>query len=180
MSLRDQLLKAGLADKKKAGKLARDEKKARKQAQGHKEKKKVVEAREQAARDAAADAAADARRDAARARREAQDARDRVRTVQNLLRDYRLRLRPGNHRFFFRSPDGRLALRLDLSPSVAFDLRAGRLAIGWHGDPAEPDIVVVPRDTAERVARLEPARLLFFNQTPPDPDDPAERLLGDE
>ena len=63
---------------------------------------------------------------------------------------------------------------------LAWDLRSGQLAIALKGDPAawEPSYVLIPRELVERIQGLEPDRILFFNETPPDKEDPAERLYG--
>ncbi len=179
MSLRDQLLKAGLVDKKKVREVERDLKKRRKKSQARRKKKKVREAEAAAAREAAAREAA-ARKAEERRRAEAERAeRERRRLVRNLLVTWRVPMREGPVPFFHRSPDGRHALRLRLPESVAWDLRRGLLAVAWDGpSPERAEVLLVTRHAALRLREAAPDRVLFFNETPPPDDDPAERPYG--
>jgi uncharacterized protein YaiL (DUF2058 family) len=178
MSLRDQLLKAGVVDKKKVAEVNRSLKDQRKQEQGQREARSVVQAREEAQRQATAAAERAARQAEQQAREAAREEAERQRTVGNLLRSHRLPDKRGPQRFYHRAPDGRTLLRLDLPESIAWELRRGRLAIAWAGDPARPDILLVPSPIARRVAELHPGRVLFHNAEPPAWDDPSEELYG--
>ena len=177
VSLRDQLLKAGIVDKKKVQQAERDQKQARRLQQGHREKQAEREARAEAEQAARLEAERQQRQDERRAREQAREAAERLRQVDNLLRHHALPApRGGTQRFWYRSPDGRQALRLTLPERLAVELRAGRLALAWHGSPASPTVILIPRDTALRVERLLPERLLFFNLQAPPPDDPSLAL----
>lgn len=177
MSLRDQLLRAGVVDKKTVQRVNREEKEERKQKAGAREARAVVEAREAAAREAERLAHLEAQRAAHLARERARAEKEQRRLVSNLLRAYRVRERPGGQLFFFRSADGRQALRLQLAESMALDLRAGRLAVAWAGDrPEEAEHLLLQREAALRVAEVAPERLVFFNQDPPDKADLSEKL----
>ncbi len=177
MSLRDQLLKAGLTDKKKVRRANRDLKKARKKDQGAREAAAVVRQREQAARKAAAQALAEKARAERAAALAAREAAEKRRLVKRLLRTWALPERSGTQLFFHRAADGRGIVRCMFPESIVYDLRRGRLAVAWAGlHPAEPDIVLVRHEAARRVAELEPGRLLFWNaEGAPDDDDPAEQ-----
>ncbi len=179
MSLRDQLLKAGVADKKKVDKVNRDLKKQRKQEQAQRERQSVLEAREQQARDAAeAERRARIAEDRARIAR-LRELQARQRLVRDIVSTYRLVERSGPVSFWHRAPNGRTLLRLRLPESWADDLRVGRLAIVWTGPSTQVfDISVVPAHAATRIAAHEPARILFQNPGPPEVDDPAEALYG--
>ena len=175
MSLRDQLLKADLVDKKKARKVNRDLKTQRKKKQGAKDRKKVVVAREEAAkseRQARKLAERKARRhqaDAARA------SRDRERLLASLVRTYTVRYRPGVQSFWHPTADGRRLHRLRLPGSLAHDLRAGRVAVAWVGqDAADPDdYVLLDARAARRLVEVAPERICFYNAEAPPRDDPA-------
>jgi uncharacterized protein YaiL (DUF2058 family) len=175
MSLKDQLLKAGLVSKKQVRKVNQKERKQRKKHQSSREAKAIVQTREKTERKAKA-AAEKAERIAVRRQlhrdREAVEA---VRRVDQILGGNRVRYRGGQQPLWHLSPDRCFALRLDLPASVAFDIHCGKLAIGYRGAPDafEPDIVVLPRDAAERVHRIDPSRILFMNDTRPEGADEA-------
>jgi len=179
MSLRDQLLKAGLANKKKVAKTNRDLKKGRKKNQAQRDSKAERRRREAAAAKAADEARrAQLREERARvlAIREAQA---QARRVRKLVRSYALPDREGPASFWHPAPDGRTLLRLRVPESWALDLRAGRLAVAWAGPtPAIYEICVVPDYAADRILEHEPRRVLFYNTEPPADDDPAEQLYG--
>lgn len=179
MSLRDQLLKAGLADKKKVAKANRQLKKRRRKEQAEQDSKAERRRAAEAER-AAAEAARLEKIRVERARRLAiQEAQRRARAVRKMVRSYALPERSGQTSFWHRAPDGRTLLRLRLPESWAHDLQQGRLAVAWSGPTAAlADICVLPDYAARRVLAEEPRRILFFNEAPPDPEDPSERLYG--
>jgi len=175
MSLRDQLLKAGLVDKKKARKVNRDLKAQRKKKQGAKDRKNVVMAREAAAK---SEEKARKRAERLARRREAEAARaskDRERLLASLVRTYTVRYRPGVQSFWHPTADGRHLHRLRLPGSLAHDLRAGRVAVAWVGQEADDpeDYVLLDARAARRIAEVAPERICFFNTEPPPKDDPA-------
>ena len=177
MSLRDQLLKAGVVDKKKVQEVNRDLKKERKETQAQREARAVVESREAAERQAAAQAERERRQAEKAAREAAREAAERQRSVGNLLRAYRLPDKAGPQPFYHWAADRTHIHRLSLPESWAWDLRRGRLAVAWSGEgPEDPQYLVLPRETAERVLLMDPARILFVNPAPPDPDDPSLEL----
>lgn len=175
MNLRDQLLKAGIVSKKDAEGAARDARKQQKVQQGNQEAKRVLEQREAAAREAAREAHEVERL----ARRKDAEERARRETVlwqgRQILSTNRIRYRPGPQRFHHRSPDGKEAWKLHLPERLAEDLRRGRVAVAWIDGGAEPHVVLVDRETADRLAAVRPELLLFLNTGPVDPD-PAEQL----
>ena len=173
-SLKDQLLKAGLVNKKAARKADQQARQERKQDQGSREARAVVEAREAAARQAEREQALAEKLAARRAREQAREREESRRQVDQLLQAHRTYFRPGRQPFWHPSPDRRHLLRLDLPERVAYELHGGKLAVSWRGpaDAFEPDIVLIPREVAERVARIDPSRVLFHNAARPDaPED---------
>lgn len=167
MNLRDQLLKAGLADKKRADEIARQKKKEERVAAGHAEDKATRERREAEAKESERrerEAAAIAHRMAARAREEAEITLERPRQI---LRAKCIRIRPGPQRFWHKAPGGKEIWRLDLPEFVALDLRLGKLAIAWCDDRS-PEVLIIDRETAVRIAELRPELILFRNLGPID------------
>jgi uncharacterized protein YaiL (DUF2058 family) len=175
MSLRDQLLKAGLVDKKKVRQTNRQLKNQRKQHQGDRKSKKALAREAKAAEEArAAELAAkvEAQRERQRAIREREE---QSRAVQSWLRTHRVPMREGNQLFFHRSARGRVLQRCMFPESIVLELRRGRLAVAWDGPSSSvAEYVLLPDLTARRLLELAPERILFFNQEPPPDDDPTE------
>jgi uncharacterized protein YaiL (DUF2058 family) len=170
VSLKDQLLRAGLGDRRRAEEIEREKRREAKVAAGNQASRAERERREaegRAAEEASRAAELVARRQQAEARKEA----ERVRTqAQHLLRAHRVSWRPGPQRFWHRSPDGREIWRLDLPEFLATDLRVGRMAIAWVDDQ-NPQVLLVDPQTADRVAALRPELILFRNRGPIDRAD---------
>ena len=63
---------------------------------------------------------------------------------------------------------------------MAWELRAGRLGIALMGDPESEryEYVVIEREIVQRILEIDQHRVLFFNEKPPDSDDPSQRLYG--
>lgn len=172
MNLRDQLLKAGLADKKRADAVAREKRKEDRTAQAHQIDKATRERLEAEAREAEQrlrDAEVAARR-REQEEKEAAAVKERLLlSSRQILRAHRVRFRPGPQRFWHRSPDGREAWRLDLSETTATDLRVGRLVVAWVDD-RNPEVVLIDPLTANRIEALRPELILFRNRGPIDTD----------
>ena len=103
------------------------------------------------------------------------------RAVRRLLRDCALPHRPGQQFFWFVAADRRTILRLEIPVSWAHDLRGGRLAVVWLGDDPHPERAehrVLQASAVERLQQHAPERILFFNESPPPEDEPAEMLFG--
>lgn len=174
MSLKDQLLKAGLVSKKQARKSDQKKRKQRKKAQGSREARAVLDARkakadkEQRAREKRE------RLEAKRARERAREQQEMVRRVDQILNAHRVSFQHGRQPFWYPSPDKRFLFRLNLPESVAYELHGGKLGIAYRKSATtdEPDVVLIPRETVERIQRLAPQRILFHNaERPKDPED---------
>ena len=180
MNLRDQLLKAGLVDKKRADQVQRDVRKEAKIAEGNQAARAERERVEAEAREAR-EAERRAREATLAERRREQEARiaveSRLMSTRQTLRAHRIRIGRGTQRFWHRSPDGREAWRLDLPEWVADDLRLGRLAIAWCDDQ-NPEVLVVDALTANRVEALRPELILFRNRGAID-TDPSQQLYNE-
>jgi uncharacterized protein YaiL (DUF2058 family) len=171
MSLRDQLLKSGLASKKDKKRVERELKASRKKKQGERRKKKHVE-REQKAAEQARVAEETARRLEERKRREA--ARDRYEEalrVRNLILGHRVKA-SGPHPFFARSRTSPTLHRLSLSAAVVRQIAQGRLAVAILDLGTREEPVVIQGHAAERIAELDPSVLVHHHTTPSDaPED---------
>jgi uncharacterized protein YaiL (DUF2058 family) len=176
MSLRDQLLKAGLVDKKQVQKANRKLKNSRRNEQSTRDRKTTVDSREaelQARQTVRIKEERHARR------KESEELRDRAnmkRLVGNLVRSYGQSIPVGRHVFFYKMPDGQRLQRAQVPLETAVDLRSGKLAIGWTGPEDEPDFLLLPAEVAQRILNHEPDRILFFNVETPKSSDPSEGL----
>ncbi len=176
-SLRDQLQKAGLITRRDQRRVERELKEERRRKQGTREARAVVEAREDAARRARQEEAREQYLAERAARRAVEEGAARELQVTHLLRHHALRLGSGPQRFWHRTLGGTHCHRLDVPERIAVDLTNGRLGIGAVPAHGDVDYVVVPREVALRVRAIRPERIVFWNESPPPADDPAERLL---
>ena len=178
MSFKDQLLKAGLVNKKQVRKANHTAKKDRRKKQGSREKDKVVRARESREKKEALRQEREAKLAARRERERQREQAEAKRRVSQILGAHRIRFRTGQQKFWYPAPDQRHLFRLDLPGSIAFDLHRGKLGIAYRGpaDAFEPDVVIVPREIIERILKIEPGRVLFHNSEGK-PKDPSEDLF---
>jgi uncharacterized protein YaiL (DUF2058 family) len=161
-SLRDQLVKTGLADDKRARQLAHDEK-ARKNKLGRDAivAEKHAEEEERRSRDAAK-REQDRAREAERSRGET--AREATARAAQLLRDHLLRDGvKGPRRFHFVTRRGAIPF-LELSEDAAKRLEAGGAAICEVPGAALEEFVLVPADVARRLKESHAAWVLFLNE----------------
>ena len=177
MSLRDELLKAGLAPSDKAKQLESDTRK-----QEHQRKKSKALAAEEAARQAEARQRAEA--EAARKReqdrqlnqkREAEKRRrEQVARARQLIEGHRLNDPQAEIPYNFQ--DGRTIRSIRVTASQRKALALGRLAV-VRGDRDEFDFSLAPRETALKLAEFMPERVLLLY--PESSGDEAEDDWGD-
>ncbi len=180
MSLRDQLLKAGVVSKKQKQAAERDLKRKRKKKQSKRRSKKDVKRQERAAAEQRRREAIEAKLVRRQESQEAQEAAARSLRANQIVEHHALLSKPGPQRFWHRTPGGVVLNRLDLPRKLAEQLRAGRLAVVCSVSFGEPTYRVVTREVAERLRGILPERVLFLNERPPDPEDPAEMLFEAE
>ncbi|MBN1336132.1 MAG: DUF2058 family protein [Deltaproteobacteria bacterium] len=176
-SLRDQLLRAGIATARDRKRVERELKEERRRKQGSREARAVIEAREDQERRRREEEARQHRIAERAARRAAEEDAARELQVTHLLRHHALSFGSGPQRFWHRTLEGTHCHRLDLPEWIALDLRAGRLGIGALPVYEDVDYVVIPREVAIRIRAIRPRRIVFWNDAPPPDDDPAQRLL---
>ena len=177
MSLRDELLKAGLVPSEQAKKRDSD---ARRQ-EHQRKKNKTLGAEETARREEARQ-----RADAELARKREQDRRlNQRREAERQQREHAARARQliDAHRLngpsaeaIYNFQDGRFIRAVRVTPAQRKALATGRLAI-VRGDRGEFDFPLVPRETADKLAQFTPERVLLLY--PESEGDEAEGEWGD-
>jgi hypothetical protein len=178
MSLRDQLLKAGVVSCKQKRAAERELKRKRKAKQAKKDSKKELARRVRREAEQQREAVVRAKLARHHGSRAEQEAAARTLRANQIVEHHGLRFAPGPQPFWHHTPGGVLLHRMDLPRRPAEQLRLGRLAVVWSESFGEPTYRVVPRDVAVRLRAILPERVLFLNENPPDPRDPAEGLLA--
>ena len=166
LSLRDQLLKAGLVNEKQAKQAAKQ-----KQKQERLEKKGQVE-KDDSQRQAALQAYAEKQaRDQELNRQQQQKAEQKARTAQikQLIETSRLpKLKTEDYYNFV---DGKKVKRLAVNDALRDKLSRGSLAIVRY----EGSYELIPRDAALKIKERDPQRIILLNEPKSqdvDPDDP--------
>jgi uncharacterized protein YaiL (DUF2058 family) len=155
-SLQDQLLGAGLADKKQARELDKSKRKAARIA------RKTGTEQTDAAREAAREAqAAKARRDRElNAQRDAEAQRKAIEAqIRQLIENHRLSRRGGDIGFNF--SDGKTVKKLYVTGMQQRQLAVGNLAIARLGEGYE----LVPAPVAQKIAERDAERVIFCRES---------------
>ena len=165
LSLRDQLLKAGLVNAKQAKQVGKEQqKKQRLEQKGHIEKD---ESQKLAAQQAMAEKAA---RDQALNRQQQEKAEQKARTAQVKQLIEVSRLPKLTTEDYYNFVDDKKVKRLPVNALMRNKLSSGSLAIVRHGGGYE----VIPREAALKIQERDPRRILLLNtqSEAPDADDP--------
>ncbi|MCP5126584.1 MAG: DUF2058 family protein [Gammaproteobacteria bacterium] len=165
MSLRDELLKAGLVSADKAKKQASDTRK-----QDHQRKKNKALAEEEAARQAEvrrqAEAEVTLKREHDRQlnleREAGKQRRERVARIRQLIDTHRLNEPDAEIQYNFLDSDGYWIRAIRVTPAQRKGLAMGRLAI-VRGDRHEFDFALASRETAIKLQEFAPERLLTLH-----------------
>jgi uncharacterized protein YaiL (DUF2058 family) len=177
MSLRDELLKAGLVSADKVKKLESD---TRNQQHQHKKSKAL------AAQDAARQAEAHRRAEAEAARKREQDRqlnqkreaekqrREQAARARQLIDGHRLNEPEAEQRYNFQ--DGRFVRSIRVTVAQRKALALGRMAI-VQGNRNEFDFALIPREIALKLAEFVPERVLLLH--PESSGDETEDEWGD-
>ena len=165
LSLRDQMLKAGLVNEKQAKQVGKEQqKKQRLEQKGHIEKD---ESQKLAAQQAMAEKAA---RDQALNRQQQEKAEQKARTAQVKQLIEVSRLPKLTTEDYYNFVDDKKVKRLPVNALMRNKLSSGSLAIVRHGGGYE----VIPREAALKIQERDAQRVVLLN-TPteaPDADDP--------
>jgi uncharacterized protein YaiL (DUF2058 family) len=165
MSLRDELLKAGLVSADKAKKQASDTRK-----QSYQRKKNKALAEEEAARQAEARRQIEAEAALKRERdrqlnleREAEkQRRERVARANQLIDSHRLNEPDAEIQYNFLDSDGHWIRVIRVTPAQRKGLAMGRLGI-VRGDHHEFDFALASRETAVKLGEFAPERVLTLH-----------------
>ncbi len=163
MSLREQLLKAGVVSKKDVKKAEQDLKLERRNAQAHKRPASELRAEEQARREAAEEAVRQKKATERAAREAAKAEHERLWQIRQIIDKNAIRSR-GKVRYHFRKPDGYVG-RVEVSDGVAWKLRCGEAAVALRAavrDGEEERIVLISAAAARRLAEVAPEAVMHL------------------
>ena len=165
LSLRDQLLKAGLVNQKQVKQVSKD-----KQKQKRLENKGQVEIDDTQKRIAQEAMAEKARRDQELNRQQQEKVEEKARAAQVKQLIEATRLPKLTTEDYYNFVDDKKVKRLSVNKLMRDKLSSGSLAIVQHGGGYE----VIPREAALKIQERDPRRVLLLNtQTEaPDADDP--------
>ncbi|WP_122869848.1 DUF2058 domain-containing protein [Pseudomonas viridiflava] len=174
ISLRDQLLKAGLVNQKQAKQVGKE--KQKEQRLVHKGQAQVDDSQKRAAQEALAEKV---KRDQELNRQQQEKVEQKARTAQVKQLIEASRLPKLTTEDYFNFVDDKKVKRISVNALVQNKLSSGSLAIVHHGGGYE----IIPREAALKIQERDPRRIVLLN-TPteaPDADDPyaAYQVLHD-
>ncbi|AHG39995.1 nucleoprotein/polynucleotide-associated enzyme [Pseudomonas syringae CC1557] len=165
LSLRDQLLKAGLVNQKQAKQVGKE--KQKEQRLVHKGQAQADDSQKRAAQEAQAEKA---RRDQELNRQQQEKVEQKARTAQVKQLIEVSRLPKLITEDYYNFVDDKKVKRISVNSMVRNKLSSGSLAIVHHGGGYE----IIPREAALKIQERDPRRIVLLN-TPteaPDADDP--------
>ncbi|MCV4342303.1 DUF2058 domain-containing protein [Pseudomonas capsici] len=165
LSLRDQLLKAGLVNQKQAKQVSKDKQKEQRLA--HKGQIQIDDSQKRAALEAQAEKA---KRDQELNRQQQEKAEAKARTAQIKQLIEVSRLPKLTTEDYYNFVDDKKVKRISVNALMRNKLSSGSLAIVHHGGGYE----IIPREAALKIQERDPRRVVLLN-TPteaPDADDP--------
>jgi hypothetical protein len=165
ISLRDQLLKAGLVNQKQAKQVSKD--KQKEQRLVHKGQIEADDSQKRAAQDAMAEKA---KRDQELNRQQQEKVELKARTAQVKQLIEVSRLPKLTTEDYYNFVDDKKVKRISVNALMRNKLSSGSLAIVHHGGAYE----IIPREAALKIQERDPRRVVLLN-TPteaPDADDP--------
>ncbi|PCK91629.1 nucleoprotein/polynucleotide-associated enzyme [Pseudomonas viridiflava] len=165
ISLRDQLLKAGLVNQKQAKQVGKE--KQKEQRLVHKGQAQVDDSQKRAAQEALAEKV---KRDQELNRQQQDKVEQKARTAQVKQLIEASRLPKLTTEDYYNFVDDKKVKRISVNALVRNKLSSGSLAIVHHGGGYE----IIPREAALKIQERDPRRIVLLN-TPteaPDADDP--------
>ena len=165
ISLRDQLLKAGLVNQKQAKQAGKE--KQKEQRLVHKGQAQVDDSQKRAAQEALAEKV---KRDQELNRQQQEKVEQKARTAQVKQLIEASRLPKLTTEDYYNFVDDKKVKRISVNTLVRNKLSSGSLAIVHHGGGYE----IIPREAALKIQERDPRRIVLLN-TPteaPDADDP--------
>jgi uncharacterized protein YaiL (DUF2058 family) len=169
-NLRDQLLQKGLISKGQKQQVEQDKRRERKQLKKG-QADESAQAQQRQAYEAKLEAQRAADRDRAAAQRAVLAAKEKLLRIQHIADYWKLpEERVGTRRWYFMTRN-KILTHLYVSEPVGLQLSTGALAIIERPEESEePRYVLIEREAAELVARVDPAYVRFHN-TELDVDD---------
>ena len=159
-SLREQLLKAGLVDKKQVSKAKHDKRISNQKPKG--QKQPVAQPVEDSVTKEERLAYAERNRELNRLRELERKKRENVAQVKQLIKDNKLTLKEQDDDEPFYFVVGKKVKKMFLSQKISNDLTNGRLAIANLDGRFE----IIPENAARQIAERNPKTLVFFNDAP--------------
>ena len=162
-NLRDQLLKAGLANKQQKQQIETEKRRSRKRQKKGKAEETAQE-QQRLAHEARLEAQRAADRERAAAQRAAVDAREKVLRLQNIIDYWQLGEDDRADRPWYFTTRHNTIDHLYVSRSTANRLTAGDVAIVEHPQRQDMRYVLVEHDAAEHIEPLDPDLVRFSNR----------------
>jgi uncharacterized protein YaiL (DUF2058 family) len=166
-SLRDQLLRAGVITKEQKRQVDQEERRERKKLQKG-QAEEVAQARQRQAYEARLEAQRAADQQRAAAQRTQLEVWEQRLQIRHIIDYWQTPPEPaGTRRWYFVTRSNTIKY-LDVSEPTASQLSRGALAIVEH--PEEPDTpyVLIDREAATLIARIDPQYVRFYNEEPAD------------
>jgi len=161
-NLRDQLLKTGLISKGQKQQVEQEKRRERKQLKKG-EADEIAQEQQRRAYEARLEAQRVADRERAAAQRAQLEAKEKFFRIQQITDYWRLEEPTGTRRWYFMTRNNEVKY-LYISEPLGLQLSTGALAIVERPDEfEEPRYVLLEREAAELVARVDPAYVRFYN-----------------
>jgi uncharacterized protein YaiL (DUF2058 family) len=161
-NLRDQLLKTGLVTKAQKQQVEQEQRRARKQLKKG-QAEELAQVQQKQAYEARLEEQRTADRQRVAAQRQVLEEREKILQIQHIIDYWGLPdERSGSRRWYFVTPQ-RIVKYIYVSEPTALQLSTGAIAIVERPDQAEPHYVLVERDAAEVVARVDSSYIRFYN-----------------
>ncbi|ACN15391.1 putative translation initiation factor 1A-3 (aIF-1A-3) [Desulforapulum autotrophicum HRM2] len=175
-SLREQLLKAGLVDKKQVNKAKHDKRITSQKTKGQKTKgqktRQAAPVEDSVTREERL-AYEERNRELNRLRNEEKKRRETMAQIKQLIKTNRITLKERDDDAPFYFVVGKKVKKMFLSEKISNDLTHGRMAIANLDGRFE----IIPESAARQIADRDRKPLVFFNDAPPqDPDPQSEPL----
>lgn len=161
-NLRDQLLKTGLVSKGQKHQVEQEKRRERKQLKKG-QADEIAQEQQRQAYEARLEAQRVADRERAAAQRTQFEAKEKLLRIQHITDYWRLEEPTGTRRWYFMTRNNEVKY-LYISEPLGLQLSTGALAIVERPDEfEEPRYVLIEREAAELVARVDPTYVRFHN-----------------
>jgi uncharacterized protein YaiL (DUF2058 family) len=161
-NLRDQLLKTGLVSKGQKHQVEQEKRRERKQLKKG-QADEIAQEQQRRAYEARLEAQRVADRERAAAQRTQFETKEKLLRIQQITDYWRLEEPTGTHRWYFMTRNNEVKY-LYISEPLSLQLSTGALAIVERPEEVEePRYVLIEREAAELIARVDPTYVRFHN-----------------